>query len=262
MLLTGANPSISWFNCKDIMVQGFACAYKLATFAPTGSAPQVWSNENSFFRCNSQHSKAFFQTGATVATDQLWSWHWKDCGWQTTGAGVGADLTQDDMFDVDVFGTTLAICRDWHIEDCVMWDPFNNVTKFFKASTNCRVFLRGGGAAPSGASGPLGDQWMGGAGFDATNGRWNTGAYVERISPTAEQRGVQIASGTGAQTVFNIPHRLLATPKLFNAFARSAAANAAYTQTADATNIILTYSAAPASGTNNLTWQWNAREYV
>ena len=209
MLLTGANPSISWFHCSDIMVQGFACAYKLATFAVTGTAPAAWSNENSFIRCSSQHSKAFFQLGTLLVSDQMWSWHWKDCGWQTTGAGVGADVTQDDMFDVDVFGTCLAICRDWHINNCIMWDPFSNVTKFFKASVNCRVLLEGGGAAPSGASGPLGDQWMGGAGFDAVNGVWNTGAYVERISPTAVSRGATSVADGGT-----INHRLLATPKV------------------------------------------------
>ena len=120
---------------------------------------------------------------------------------------MGADATQDDMFDIDVFGACLALCRNWHLEDCIMWDPFSNVTKFFKANTNCRVLLHGGGAAPGGFDG-LGDQWMGGAGFNAATGTWNTGAYVERESANAESRGATSIGDGGA-----ITHRLLTTPK-------------------------------------------------
>jgi hypothetical protein len=66
-------------------------------------------------------------------------------------------------------------------------------------------------------------------------------------------------NGTGAQTVFNIPHGLSATPTSAVVTAGSAASAAAFFVTTDATNVIVTFTAAPASGTNNVVLNWSAR---
>lgn len=55
-------------------------------------------------------------------------------------------------------------------------------------------------------------------------------------------------TGDGATTVFNIPHGLGKVPTFFNAWPRSAAAaSGSFTTTADATNLIITFVAAPAN---------------
>lgn len=65
-------------------------------------------------------------------------------------------------------------------------------------------------------------------------------------------------NGTGSQTVFNIPHTLSGAPSLFFALPRTTGAMGDYTVTADATNVIITYSSAPPSGTNNVAFVWGA----
>lgn len=61
-------------------------------------------------------------------------------------------------------------------------------------------------------------------------------------------------NGTGAQTVFNVAHGLNGTPVDFNLEARTAVAGAAHGITADATNLIVTFAAAPAAGTGNVSF--------
>lgn len=71
-------------------------------------------------------------------------------------------------------------------------------------------------------------------------------------------------SGTGAQTAFNIPHGIVndagngVIPTYYNVRGIDAVSNAAYLVTATTTNIVVTYSAAPASGTNNVNLVWTA----
>jgi len=71
--------------------------------------------------------------------------------------------------------------------------------------------------------------------------------------------GSSTQSGTGAATSFNIAHGLGAIPTYFSAVANNAATSNIQYITADATNITVFYSVAPANGTNNLTWKWFAR---
>jgi len=85
--------------------------------------------------------------------------------------------------------------------------------------------------------------------------------YVIDLSATTwlkGQAGTATKSGDGSTLVFTIAHGLtgvtsaspvIVTPRL------PAAAGAFYV-TVDATNITLTYSSAPASGTNNLSWNY------
>lgn len=71
-------------------------------------------------------------------------------------------------------------------------------------------------------------------------------------------------NGTGAQTAFNIPHGIVndagngVVPTYFNAEGIDAVSNAAKVVTATTTNIVVTYTAAPASGTNNVNLVWTA----
>lgn len=71
--------------------------------------------------------------------------------------------------------------------------------------------------------------------------------------------GSNTQSGNGIATSFNIPHGLGTTPTYWNAVATSAPAGNISYVTADATNIIVFYSVAPSTGTNNLKWNWIAR---
>jgi hypothetical protein len=79
------------------------------------------------------------------------------------------------------------------------------------------------------------------------------------VGTRSENGGTATFSGTGSQTIFNIPHLLFDTPLVYNVNAKSAAATALFNVSADATNVIVTYNSAPVSGTNNVVLVWNAR---
>ena len=68
-------------------------------------------------------------------------------------------------------------------------------------------------------------------------------------------------SGDGTTKVFNIAHGLYAAPAYALATAYSTDSLGSFTTTSDATNVIITYSVAPPSGTNNLRWYWRADDY-
>ncbi len=75
----------------------------------------------------------------------------------------------------------------------------------------------------------------------------------------ATKTGSSTQSGNGTSTSFNIPHGLGTTPTYWNAVAISQAAGNISYITANSTNIIVNYAVAPATGTNNLAWNWIAR---
>lgn len=88
---------------------------------------------------------------------------------------------------------------------------------------------------------------------DAT--RRNNVGYV------SEETGSETQSGDGSTTTFDIPHGLDAAPNVHDVWAESADAAGNFYVDASATgaNIIrIVYSAAPASGTDNLTWGYHA----
>lgn len=61
------------------------------------------------------------------------------------------------------------------------------------------------------------------------------------------------ANGDGAATAFSVPHGLTAAPSSYAVTPTSAAAAAAhYVSSVTASAIIVTFSAAPAAGTNNV----------
>jgi hypothetical protein len=65
-------------------------------------------------------------------------------------------------------------------------------------------------------------------------------------------KGQATFSGTGSATVFNIAHGLPTAPSYAQVTPASAAADGDFSVTTNSTNIVVTYGAAPASGTNNV----------
>jgi len=268
-VLSGADPNISWVNAHDCHAYGSDSAIALTSISATG---YPWCNEMIFTKFHGTHSKRYLLAnqpvidGVTVTASQAKRWVFQNCGWQTTKDAA----TTLNMFQI----TNDAMHRAWKIDGCFMWDPFSTSNKFLSvASSDTRISVTN--------SEPTGDVFMGGTSWDATNGKWATGVYVERNSDLSDRRGVHIASGDGATTIFNIPHGMRdyieqggtqnLVPKMWDVIPRSTAAipptptaGAAPGLTTSVTNanIVLTYVVPPVTGTNNLIWQWWARQYI
>lgn len=75
----------------------------------------------------------------------------------------------------------------------------------------------------------------------------------------SENYGTSTQSGTGSTTSFNIAHGLSTTPTSWSVTANNAATVGAHYVTADSTNLTVVYANPPASGSNNLTWKWQAQ---
>ena len=73
---------------------------------------------------------------------------------------------------------------------------------------------------------------------------------------TAENTGIATASGNGSTTVFTIAHSIGSTPSVY--YAELISHQGTCTITADATNLTVTTSAAPPSGTNSVKIYWRA----
>lgn len=71
--------------------------------------------------------------------------------------------------------------------------------------------------------------------------------------------GTETFSGDGVATAFTIPHGLTATPSARVVWAESVDAAGDRYVTADATNLTVTFIAAPASGTNNVVLGFDVR---
>jgi hypothetical protein len=77
----------------------------------------------------------------------------------------------------------------------------------------------------------------------------------------ASDSGLSTQSGNGSTKVFNIAHGLFATPLNYRVEPLSADAAVGRDITVTSTNIVITYSLPPLSGTNNLKWSWMANAY-
>jgi hypothetical protein len=90
--------------------------------------------------------------------------------------------------------------------------------------------------------------------------RTNSGATdLEFASLDSERIGKSTASGNGTTTVFNIAHGVGSNPTYaIVSVAASGSANPGYSYTTDATNIVVTFSPAPTTGTNNVVIYWIA----
>ena len=97
--------------------------------------------------------------------------------------------------------------------------------------------------------------WEGRSGAPATRRPW---------SPLNGNDGLAVFSGNASTTVFNIPHGIVnaagngIVPGYFDVNGLDAVSIAAKTVTATTTNIVVTFSAAPASGSNNINLRWVA----
>jgi len=69
-------------------------------------------------------------------------------------------------------------------------------------------------------------------------------------------RGVATKTGNGSTKVFTIAHGMSTTPTAYFVDPTSVDALGSFTRSVDATNITITYSVAPPSGTSNLTYTW------
>jgi len=74
-----------------------------------------------------------------------------------------------------------------------------------------------------------------------------------------ENEGVATFSGDGSTTVFNIAHGLAGTPTKYGVSPLTPDADADRTVTVDATNIVVTFSVAPPTGTDNVKFGWWAK---
>lgn len=76
--------------------------------------------------------------------------------------------------------------------------------------------------------------------------------------PILSNRATATFSGTGAQTAFVIPHMLDGTPTTAEVVPATSAAAGNRFVTMDATNLTVTYTTAPASGSSNVVLNWRA----
>lgn len=79
------------------------------------------------------------------------------------------------------------------------------------------------------------------------------------IGYTNENAGSETQSGDGSSTSFSFAHGMDETPKWAHIEPSSPAARGDYHVTADGTDLAVTYSSAPPSGSGNLSWYWMAK---
>lgn len=84
----------------------------------------------------------------------------------------------------------------------------------------------------------------------------STSTNIAWTSLTAENTGKATGSGTGSATVFNVAHGLGSNPS--NAMIICSSHTITFTYTTDTTNIVVTFTSAPPSGTNNVIFYWRA----
>jgi hypothetical protein len=78
------------------------------------------------------------------------------------------------------------------------------------------------------------------------------------VAPVVNNSGQSVQSGDGTTTSFTISHGYSGVPVMWLVTPASTDAKGEQYTTADGTNITVHYTTAPASGTNNLTFNWMA----
>lgn len=87
----------------------------------------------------------------------------------------------------------------------------------------------------------------------------STATTLQWATFNAENTGIATASGNGSTTVFNIAHSIGSTPTVYMISLMSLSpVTYPFTYTADATNIVVTFTTAPISGSNNVKISWRA----
>lgn len=86
----------------------------------------------------------------------------------------------------------------------------------------------------------------------------NDAVYLCPGTTMWKNTGKFVASGNGSTTAFNIAHGLHGIPQKISLENGSSVATGAHYVTPDATNIVVTFVTAPASGASNITFYWTA----
>ena len=110
---------------------------------------------------------------------------------------------------------------------------------------NCNLIFNGTGSLPD----------AGHSGNSITAGALST----SNTATYGDQQGVATFSGTGSQTAFTITHNIAGTPTTFSVIPASAGAVGSYYITTSSTQLTVTYTTAPTTGTNNVVLQWSAK---
>ena len=85
--------------------------------------------------------------------------------------------------------------------------------------------------------------------------RTNSGASdIEWATLDNERVGKSVASGNASTTIFNIAHGVGANPTY--AFVQCSSLTNTFTYVTNATNIVVTFTTAPPTGTNNVIIYW------
>lgn len=103
------------------------------------------------------------------------------------------------------------------------------------------------------------NMWPGGATLRPDGGRIGNSVAATMSTTTSSlssNDGQATFSGTGAQTAFTISHGLSAAPVTVTVTPASAGAAALFSVTVSATQITVTFNAAPALGANNVILNW------
>lgn len=82
----------------------------------------------------------------------------------------------------------------------------------------------------------------------------STATTIQWTSLNNQTVGTATASGNGSATAFNVPHSLGSVP--YMAIITCSSHSTAFTYTYDTTNITVTFTAAPPSGSNNVKFNW------
>lgn len=74
-----------------------------------------------------------------------------------------------------------------------------------------------------------------------------------------ENFGTKVSSANGVTTAFPIPHGLAYTPNYVSVTGLNSQSNSGYVVSVNSTNIVITFTTPPPSGTDNLSWMWEAK---
>lgn len=156
------------------------------------------------------------------------------------GAGLGSSAGV-----IQCLGT----CDDLTVKDNKFTGPSASCKPLYIASASVRGLFVGNGVNAF-------------TGANKSPGGTITGFIIQdNPALVTKNGGTSTQNGTGAQTVFNIAHGLAVAPTVYNVTPGHADAKGDFYVTADATNLIVTYGTAPASGTNNVVLRWRASVY-
>jgi hypothetical protein len=256
-LLQGADPNISWINAHDCHVYGGNSAILLTT---SSASVFPWANEFVFTRFHGTHCKSFCisdipAVAGSITNSSASHWTFRDCNWQTTKV----EATTLDMFKI----TNNARHRVWDIDNCYVWDIASTNNKYLNVnSTDCRISVNN--------CEPIGDPFMAGTSWDATNGVWNNvGVSISRQSYFSVKRGATSVGDGGTIThgmrdVTALSSTINVVPKVINVVGSVAGEFVSVTAKSSTTFTVAIkkWTGGTLTAGTTQTVYWEAREYV